>query len=269
MKRISACFFSATGTTKKIVEQLANTLSQKLKLEVYTYDFTLKKNREQLPTFEKEDLIIIGTPVIAGRVPNLLLPFLQKIKAESTYAIPIVLYGNRNYDDALIELSLLMQAAGSKVIAGGAFIGEHSFSTVLGAKRPDREDMEVLDEFATKILQKINASELKSVDLPGNKLLPAYYQPRDRHGSHIDIRKVKPKTNENCTNCMLCANICPLSSISFEDVRRIPGICMKCCACIKRCPEQAKYFDDEGYLYHKIELEEQYAHIRRKPEYYI
>ena len=33
---------------------------------------------------------------------------------------------------------------------------------------------------------------------------------------------------------------------------------MKCGACVKKCPSQAKYFDDPGYLYHKKELEEMY-----------
>ena len=37
------------------------------------------------------------------------------------------------------------------------------------------------------------------------------------------------------------------------------GKCIKCCACVKKCPKGAKYFDHEGYLYHQHELEELYA----------
>lgn len=269
--KISACYFSATGTTKKTVEKLSNSLAEKLNIiHTYSYDFSLKQKRTVQPVFQKDELIIMGTPVIAGRVPNLLLPFLQNLKAENCYGIPIVLYGNRNYDDALIELSILMQNAGIQIIGAGAFIGEHSFSTILGAGRPDDKDLAILEEFSEKIVKKLQENSLNLIEeIPGDKTLSVYYKPKDRYGNHIDIRKVKPKTDENCTKCMLCANICPLSSISFEDVSQVVGICMKCCACIKRCPENAKYFDDPGYLYHKTELEEQFAHIRREPEYFI
>ena len=83
-----------------------------------------------------------------------------------------------------------------------------------------------------------------------------YYQPRDRRGNPINILKVKPLTKDTCTNCLLCAKICPMGSISFDNVREYTGICIKCGACVKQCPAGAKYYDDEGYLYHRRELEE-------------
>lgn len=49
-----------------------------------------------------------------------------------------------------------------------------------------------------------------------------------------------------------------MGSISKEDVKTVIGICIKCGACIKKCPVKAKYFEDAGYLYHKNELEAMY-----------
>lgn len=46
-------------------------------------------------------------------------------------AVPVVLFGNRNYDDALIELRNILAADGMHPIAAGALLGEHSFSRVL------------------------------------------------------------------------------------------------------------------------------------------
>ena len=83
-----------------------------------------------------------------------------------------------------------------------------------------------------------------------------YYQPRDRKGNPIDIRKVKPKTKDSCISCKLCAEVCPMGAISLEDVRIYQNICIKCGACVKKCPVEAKYFDDPGFLYHKSELED-------------
>ena len=50
-----------------------------------------------------------------------------------------------------------------------------------------------------------------------------------------------------------------MGSIDPTDVSAVRGICIKCCACVKGCPTGAKYFDDAGYLYHRYELEAQYA----------
>lgn len=97
-------YFSGTGTTEKVVKRIANTLGEKLGVERENIDFTSKSAREKEYIFSKEDIVVFGVPVIAGRVPNLLLKFLDTIRGEGALAVPIVLFGNRNYDDALIEL---------------------------------------------------------------------------------------------------------------------------------------------------------------------
>lgn len=269
LRRVWATYFSATGTTEKVVTQLAKLLAQKWGVDYQVFDFTLPAQREEESPFLEGDLVVFGTPTIAGRVPNVLLKYLAKIEGRGALAVPISLYGNRNYDDSLIELRDILQKANFLPIAGGAFIGEHSFSTVLGAGRPDRKDFQVIEEFSEKIYEKVSAGDTSLVRVKGTEEpYRWYYQPRDRQGNPVDIRKVKPLTNERCTDCKICAELCPMGSISFENVREIPGLCMKCCACIKKCPEGAKYFADEGYLYHQHELEEEYAR-RAEPEYFV
>ena len=73
-------------------------------------------------------------------------------------AVPIVLFGNRNYDDALAELQALLGEDGFLPVAAGAFVGEHSFSRILGAGRPDDKDMVVIHEFVKKIYEKISST---------------------------------------------------------------------------------------------------------------
>jgi ferredoxin len=60
-----------------------------------------------------------------------------------------------------------------------------------------------------------------------------------------------------------------MGSIDADDPSGITGKCTKCCACVKYCPVEAKYFDDPGYLWHKQELEEKYTVPARMPEYYL
>ena len=263
-KKVYGMYFSGTGTTKKMVTYIASELAKQLGCEYAPFDFTPPTSRKQPKEFEKDSIVVMGTPVIAGRVPNLLLKYLDTVVGNGAMGVPVVLFGNRNFDDALIELRNIMEKDGFHTIAGGAFVGEHSFSTTLGAGRPDEDDMKIAAEFVEKIAEKVKSGNINEgpVAVKGEDPIRPYYTPRDRNGNHIDIRKVKPKTNDKCIKCGKCAALCPLGSINPEDVTQVTGICMKCCKCIKGCPVGAKYIDDEGFLYHKTELEEMYG-IRR------
>ncbi len=270
-KRLNSMYFSPTGTTKKIVSGIIKKFSENIDkdITINNIDFTLPAVRKETISFTEEDIVIIGVPVYAGRVPNVLLKYLNSIAGNGAIAIAVVVYGNRNYDDALIELKDILELNGFKVIAGCAFIGEHSFSKTLAKNRPDEKDMAIVSDFANRIYNKITQEDnVQTVFVKGNKPYRKYYMPINKDGIPVDIRKVTPKTNSNCIDCKLCADVCPMGSIDYEDVSKLNGICIKCGACIKKCPTQAKYFDDEDYLRHKHELEVDFAN-RREPELFL
>lgn len=296
IKTVWGVYFSATGTTEKVVKATANALAKLLGAVCELRSFNLPKTRETAMNFGPEDAVILGVPVYAGRVPNLLLPYVRDmIHGNGALGIPIVLYGNRNFDDGLIELRDCMEQNGFHTIAAGAFVGEHSFSRTLGAGRPDAEDMQLADLLSKRAADWIKAFEAQSrtdadlqaaqaheasgntdfvwpfapVCVDGCEPIRPYYTPRDRHGNPINILKVKPKTDPaKCIHCGLCAAICPMGSIDPTDVSQVPGKCIKCCACVKRCPTGAKYYDDEGYLYHQHELEDVYGERRAESRIY-
>ena len=264
-------YFSATGTTKKVVVAIAKNISENIDsvITINNIDFTLPEDREKQVCFTADDLVIIGVPVYAGRVPNVLLKYLNSISGNSALAVPVVVYGNRNYDDALIELKDILELKGFKIIAGGAFIGEHAFSKILAKNRPDEKDMDIACEFANQIITKITTQDkMKTVVINGNNPYRKHYKPKTKEGIPVDIRRVIPKTNCNCIDCKLCVSICPMGSIDLKDVSKLNGICIKCGACIKKCPTNAKYYDDGDYLRHKNELEIEFEH-RREPELFI
>lgn len=274
--KIQAMFFSPTGTTKKIVSTIKNELSKNatslgIDHEVLPdFDFTIlseKSNEEVM--FSSDSIVIFGVPVYAGRVPNVLLKFIAKVKADSALCVPIVLYGNRNYDDALIELKDILSNNGFKPVAAGAFVGEHAFSYTLAKARPDQDDIESAINFSSLIAKKIfKEKDLHPVEVRGHFPYRPYYKPLNPNKEPVDIRKVKPKTNASCNDCKICVSVCPMSSIDKDDVSVLNGICIKCGACIKKCPVQAKYFDDIDFIRHKEELEVDFAE-RRPPEVFI
>ena len=270
IKSVWAVYFSGTGTTEKVVTTLAKDLAQSLNASYQTFCFNLPQSREGELAFGPQDLVVFGVPVYAGRVPNLLLPYIQnKVKGQNTPAVPVVLYGNRNFDDGLMELRNVLFQNGFRPFAAGAFVGEHSFSKILGAGRPDSEDMALaaqLAEKAAQLAKDMAQPPEQPAAVEGCDPIRPYYTPRDRHGEPIkDFLKAKPVTDlTKCVHCGLCARICPMGSIDPNDVSNVVGKCIKCCACVKKCPVGAKSFDHPGYLYHQHELEDQYAG-RRAP----
>ena len=260
-KRVWAMYWSATGTTQKVVTAIAGKMADKLGLPCEEYDFTLPAARQGAPDFGPADVVVFGTPTYAGRVPNVLLKYLAAVQGGGAAAVPVVTFGNRAFDDSLIELRDILADNGFHPFAAAAFVGEHSFSTTLAAGRPDADDLALAAQFAGQAAARVAALDADTplIEVSGRaKADRDYYQPRDRAGNPIDIRKVKPKTGERCDDCGLCAALCPMGSIDPQNVREYTGICIKCGACIKKCPRGAKFYDDAGYLYHKSELEEGY-----------
>jgi len=270
---MNAMYFSPTDTTKTIVSGIAEEIAELSNgsKPLNTIDFTLPRVREQSASFSKDDLVIIGVPVYAGRVPNVLLKYLDTITGNGALAVAVVVFGNRDYDDALVELQDILESKNFTVIAGGAFIGEHAFSKTLGGARPDEKDMKLVSDFASQVYTKLNTEDiLQTIEVKGNRPYRGYYVPKDKDGRPLtEFRKIKPKTSkDDCIDCKHCAELCPMGSIDFDDTSLISGICIKCGACIKKCPKGAKYFDDPDYIGHKQELEVTFAR-RREPEIFI
>ena len=269
LKGIAAVFFSPTGNTRKAVVEIADVIARREGIAVREIDFTLPGAREEVRKFEAGELVIFGTPVYAGRIPNKILPAVQTLfEGNGALAVPVVTFGNRSFDNALIELRIELEQHGFHTIAGAAFVAEHVFSNKLAAGRPDEKDLELIRRFAGDVAEKIKGLEEGPLDgmaeipapaaVKGIEPVPAYYRPLQEDGSPANFLKAKPKTSDSCNDCGICARVCPMGSISPEDYRTVTGICIKCQACVKSCPVHARFFDDPVMLSHTRMLEQHY-----------
>ena len=238
VQQVTALFFSPTHTTQKVVCALAQSLAQELGCPVKTVSWTLPQERTQVPSFGPQDVLVLGFPVYAGRIPALLDAPLGSLTGNGAQVVPVAVYGNRDYDDALLEAYDLLEERGFQTVGAGAFIGEHSDTALVAHGRPSEEDLLLAREFGKKLAQKVlEGQHLPAEALKGNRP----YKER-RPGGHVE-----PKTTKDCTDCMFCANHCPVGAIDKENPRVIHDGCIRCCACVKGCPEHAKYFDDKVY----------------------
>ena len=272
----ASLYFSPTYTTRTVVETIAKSINSTLEAAgkpaggFKSINVTTPMMRRETPSFTQDDIVVFGVPVYIGRVPNLIRDYFASIQGNGAIGIPVVVYGNRAYDDALLELKDIMHSNGFRCISAAAFIGEHSFSYTLGGGRPDADDLQKATSYGEEIAGKILSGYIipDSIQVPGN--FPyRFYNAKSSENKSIDIRKVKPQTDpEKCNNCGLCAMLCPMGAIDATNCAEVPGICIKCCACIKKCKPKAKYFIDPTYLEHKEILEKNFTTPRKEPEIY-
>jgi len=231
--------------------------------EIY---FTSPAMREKEMNFTDNDLVFCGTPTYAGRVPNKIAPYIaEKIRGCGAAAAAVGTFGNRNYDNALAELCALLEADGFHTLSAAAFACRHAFTDALAAGRPDREDLAQAADFGSRTAAR--ARELTAppapVQVPGDPAAP-YYVPRGLDGEPAKFLKARPRTDlSRCSSCGVCARVCPMGAIDPKNVSEVPGLCIKCQACVRRCTRHAKYFDDPAFLSHVAMLERNFAEPKK------
>ncbi len=262
ISRIWAVYFSPAGSTKQVVLTIAGQIGKKLQKEICEINYTEQKQRGQTYHFGQDELVVFGVPVYAGRVPNKVLPDIEKgFCGEGTAFIPVAVYGNRSFDDALMELKLVMEERGFRAVAAAAVVSRHVFSATLAAGRPDADDWKQICAFAGKAAQKLNGKEpFTKLSVPGNQPVGNYYTPLQEDGTPARFLKAKPVTDSyKCSHCGICATVCPMGSIDVADESLVTGVCIKCHACVRSCPAGAKSFTDAQFLSHVKMLEQTYS----------
>jgi ferredoxin len=263
IKKIWLITFSPTRTSKHAVEAIASGLPG---VPWETIDLTYS-DTVSIRQFAADELVVIGVPVYAGRVAPLAVKRLGRLQGNNTPAVIIVTYGNRDFEDALIELKDIALQAAFLPVAACTFIGEHSFSgpaTPIAFGRPDSIDLAIAKAFGVKISEKLAILEepgiVRSPEVPGKRPY------KEGMGS---LPFTPSLLESNCTQCAACLPICPTGAISLESRIEVDrDLCIFCCACIKVCPEDALQIDAEPLKQKRQWLYEHCAK-RREPELYL
>lgn len=234
MNRIISIFFSATDTTRRCVSEIAGAISPSK-----SEDYNLADNlHPDFPTFSSSDVVIFGSPVYGGRLPSFFADSLKDIKGNGATAVAVVVFGNRDYDDALLELCDLLKAHGFRIAGAGAFIGTHSIFPAVGTGRPDASDIEALQEFGHALAGVIESGEFKDIDVKGRR---PYRKP-----AGVPLH---PATDPAlCKKCGACIKHCPVGAIDpANPFATDNSVCLSCGRCIHVCPGHARRYSGLTY----------------------
>lgn len=260
MREAHLIYFSPTDTTKKVCTAIGEGTGFKL----IHHDITLPEKRKGSLNFNDEQLVIVGAPVYSGRLPKIAADYFKKLHGHKTKIVIVCVYGNRKYEDALVELEDLSVSCGFTPVAAAAFIGEHAINSNVAKGRPDKEDV-----FKARELGKATATKLLKID--EKNWLPL------KITGHRPYREVirknhdlVPVTTRNCNECGICAKHCPTGAIHKDRVEIVSSnLCIRCFSCVKRCPKDAKVFEQEVVLKVQKWLEDECRDVRKEPEMFI
>ena len=231
IKAVFKVYFSATYTTKKVVDVIANELSN----NVIDCDITSQSLTETIE-MDRGDVLVIGMPVYGGRIPESALQSIAKLKGNGTPAIITCVYGNRDYDDALLELRNEVEAQGFKIVSASAFIARHSIFTQIAKDRPNAQDIAEVIRFATRSKEMIESLDyfdcLQQIKVKGNVPYKTFNQ-----------LPICPTADDSCVECGVCASKCPVAAISSDNYRETNmDKCLACGRCIVECVVGARDF---------------------------
>lgn len=218
--------FSPTGGTKKVADYLTGALNG----DVTTVDLTDSKQNFHTVSLTKEDVAVISVPSYGGRVPAAAAERLSQVHGSGARAVLVCVYGNRAYEDTLVELEDAAKQAGFQVIAAVAAIAEHSIARQFAAGRPDAQDEAQLSDFAKQIQLKLSENNFTEPTIPGHR-------PYKKAGGTGMV----PKATKECTSCGVCAAECPVQAIDKGDPKKVDDkACISCMRCISVCPHTAR-----------------------------
>lgn len=218
--------FSPTGGTKKVADYLTGALEG----DVTTVDLTDSKQDFDDISLTKKDVAVISVPSYGGRVPAVAAERLGVVHGNGARAILVCVYGNRAYEDTLVELEDAAKRVGFQVIAAVSAIAEHSIARQFASGRPDAQDAAQLSDFAKQIQHKLSEADSSVPVIPGNR-------PYKKSGGVGMV----PKATKECTNCGICAEKCPVQAIDRENPKKVDEkACISCMRCVAVCPQGAR-----------------------------
>ncbi len=132
----------------------------------------------------EDDVAVISVPAYAGRVPAVVVDRLGIVRGNGARTVLVCVYGNRAFEDTLVELEDVAKRAGFRVVAAVSAIAEHSVARqfVLGdrMRRMRRSSQSLRSKFSRSCWLRMHPSPLFPAIVLINKLEVTAWHPRQQ-----------------------------------------------------------------------------------------
>ena len=185
-----------------------------------------------------DDVAVVVFPVYCQNIPKPVKQFMERMRAK--HIVLIATYGKISYGNVLYEAQKLLRG---QVIAGAYIPMGHTFLD---------GDYEFDATQLLPIVQRIKTPRQVAIPKTAkNPLANIFPVLRRRIG-------VKIKKGDNCVNCGLCEQACPVGAIRNG---RIHSQCIRCLHCVTNCPQKALQYKNSQILnvYLKNYYKEEYV----------
>lgn len=254
MKKIHAVVYSPCGGCAKVADAICAGAGARI------HNLTLPKNRGKVPLFGADDFVIFVFPVYGGRMPRNIENVLANVRGEGAPCALVAVYGNREWEGALLDLNEQTAKRGFVPIAAAAAIARHSAAPHIASGRPDKDDRDKLADFGRRMLEKLEGGG-RLEKIPGAH--PEWKMPPGA--------SMFPETDSGlCVSCGECVNVCPCGAIPQESPRLTDtSLCGVCAACVQACPQGARSMGNDAVRKMIREHLSRCMAARKEPELFI
>ena len=253
--KVNVIMFSPAGGTAKTAEMLARELGTLTgAVDIAEPDVFYSGIKA-----DPEAIAIVAMPCYGGRVPQLAAERFRQVDGSGAKTVLLCVYGNRAYEDTLVEMEDLAKERNFNVIGAVAAIAQHSIVNDFGAGRPDSSDAAKLKGFAQKILAKIESGDMSKPHVPGKR---PYKKAMGKLG-------LVPHATKGCLYCGVCAKKCPVQAI---DIDKIFGAsrrkCISCMRCVANCSTDVRKLNALELKIVETKIKKE-ASSRKEPELFL